>query len=450
MHVDMMKPRRFVFVVPRYGDGIVGGAEVHCRAVVEHLVARGHHVRVLTTTCTSYKSWRNALKEGDDQVGGVQVTRFRTQYPRLFPADEILKLLTTSMKQGTDGLARLAAYDRSSAPSKHLRETLERAFTVAQGPVSKALIRSLATIEADLFVFFGYLYYPTIFGIPSVRARAVMVPLADEEPMLYASIVRHTLRSVRALLVNVEEEAVRLRAIVHPTKVPMAVVALGIDPPETLSADLPIAGVAAPFLLVLGRAGKTRPMAAIWRAFTASKRSANGRTEIELPDGNRVDAERLTLVTAGEMSPHLAGLPRVVQLGRVEDATRWGLMRQAIALVSPSESESLSLVVLESWLVGTSVIVNAACDATTGHVRRSGGGVIIDFSDPNAGARALLDAIAMREPREERASRGRRYVEKNYRWDSVIHAYESVAAAIVEGRDITEVLGHRIDPIPEG
>ena len=184
----------------------------------------------------------------------------------------------------------------------------------------------------------------------------------------------------RALLLNVVEEAERLAAIVAPRCPPQAVVAVGMDPPP---APAPYRRPTdKPFILVLGRAGKTKPLAAVWRALT--ERDPGGM--IELDDGRSVPASELTLVTAGEVAGHFEGMPRVIQLGRVDDATRWGLLRDCLAMVTPSLSESLSLVMLEAWQVRRMVGVNKRCDVTDGHVQRCRGGASIDFEDATLGA----------------------------------------------------------------
>ena len=54
---------RVAFVVQRYGTEVVGGAELHCRWIAEH-VAERHQVEVLTTTATDYLSWQNVLPDG--------------------------------------------------------------------------------------------------------------------------------------------------------------------------------------------------------------------------------------------------------------------------------------------------------------------------------------------------------------------------------------------------
>ena len=66
---------KVAFVVQRYGTEVVGGAELHCRWVAEH-VAERHEVEVLTTTATDYLSWQNVLPEGETTVNGVRVRRF--------------------------------------------------------------------------------------------------------------------------------------------------------------------------------------------------------------------------------------------------------------------------------------------------------------------------------------------------------------------------------------
>ena len=168
--------RRFLFVAPRYHSErapIVGGAEVHSRAVVERLVARGHDVRVLTSCATSYKSWRNALPEGDEIVSGVRVTRFPTTVPRIVGGDEVLKWATTAMKQGADGLARLRDHDAASAVRKRAQRVMERAWIEAQGPMVPKLLRELPRVatENDVVVFYGYLYSTTIFGLPAPESQ---------------------------------------------------------------------------------------------------------------------------------------------------------------------------------------------------------------------------------------------------------------------------------------
>ena len=55
---------RLAFVTPRYGDGVVGGAETAIAEAARGLAARGYDVELLTTCATSHVSWANVHEPG--------------------------------------------------------------------------------------------------------------------------------------------------------------------------------------------------------------------------------------------------------------------------------------------------------------------------------------------------------------------------------------------------
>src|SRR5262245_7723287 len=67
---------RVGFVVPRYGEDVVGGAETLVRGLAEHLAAAGNPVEVLTTCARDHLTWRNAVRPGVTRARGVVVRRF--------------------------------------------------------------------------------------------------------------------------------------------------------------------------------------------------------------------------------------------------------------------------------------------------------------------------------------------------------------------------------------
>src|SRR5687767_9359416 len=66
------------FVIPWYGLGITGGAELLCRRSAEELCARGVTAEVFTTTAGGLMSdWMApSFAPGEDVVNGVRVHRF--------------------------------------------------------------------------------------------------------------------------------------------------------------------------------------------------------------------------------------------------------------------------------------------------------------------------------------------------------------------------------------
>ena len=115
--------------------------------------------------------------------------------------------------------------------------------------------------------------------------------------------------------------------------------------------------------------------------------------------------------------------PDVEVAGRVDDETKWGLLRGAAALVSPSPFESFGLVVLEAWAAGAPVLVNARCAATREHCERSGGGLW--FRDYEEFDVALARLVASRELRTTLADSGARYARSRFAWPKLVDRYVS-------------------------
>ncbi|HTI33116.1 MAG TPA: hypothetical protein VL422_05515, partial [Miltoncostaea sp.] len=70
------------FVVPRYGRGVVGGAEMLCRLLAEDLAGAGVPVEVLTTCAVDHFTWADHHPPGTTVEGGVPVHRFRVEPTR--------------------------------------------------------------------------------------------------------------------------------------------------------------------------------------------------------------------------------------------------------------------------------------------------------------------------------------------------------------------------------
>ena len=99
-------------------------------------------------------------------------------------------------------------------------------------------------------------------------------------------------------------------------------------------------------------------------------------------------------------------------LGRVSEEQKWGLLAQADALVLPSRFESLGIVLLEAWQVGTAVLVPNTNPVTAGQVRRSGGGVAYERESFADALGAVLDAG------KTMGARGREWVRSECSWEA--------------------------------
>jgi glycosyltransferase involved in cell wall biosynthesis len=123
--------------------------------------------------------------------------------------------------------------------------------------------------------------------------------------------------------------------------------------------------------------------------------------------------------------------PQVRALGYVSDEVRAALLAHATALVVPSWYESLSIVLLEAWNYAVPALVNGRCKVLAGQVTRANGGLYYMFpAEFDEAADYLLTRTA---EREALGRQGLAYVEREYRWPTVLSRVESLLAEISRG-----------------
>jgi glycosyltransferase involved in cell wall biosynthesis len=99
-------------------------------------------------------------------------------------------------------------------------------------------------------------------------------------------------------------------------------------------------------------------------------------------------------------------------------------MAAATAVVMPSLYESLSIIALESWLMGTPVLVNGRCTVLKYQCRQSNGGLYYtNYAEFALSLSTLLQSASLRQTLGQQ---GGRYVQKTYSWDSILHKYQTI------------------------
>ena len=127
-------------------------------------------------------------------------------------------------------------------------------------------------------------------------------------------------------------------------------------------------------------------------------------------------------------NPHIKARPtqadRVRNLGWLPDEEVGNAYAAASAYIQPSLFESFSRTIMESWLAGTPVIANSACEVVRWHCERSGGGLL--YSDDYELAQYLaLVAGAGDGALGHLGTRGRDYVLANYTWEAALDRMEA-------------------------
>jgi glycosyltransferase involved in cell wall biosynthesis len=261
----------------------------------------------------------------------------------------------------------------------------------------------------DRVLFWAYRYSSSYFGLPLVGDRAILVPTAEEDPLIHAPVLESFFARPKGFVFLTPEEAELVRNCA-PITAPAAVIGCGLEPPSAppdRSALEPL-GLTDPFVLYMGRVDPNKGCEALLRYFT--RYAAGGRS--------------VQLVMAGPANMPVPAHPSIRHLGFVSEAVRDALLARARALVMPSPYESLSMVLLEAWNHGVAALVNARCAVLRGQVRRADGGLYYRNGGEFC---AALDYLLDR-PDAARAfgAQGRAYVDREYRWPAVLAKIEQV------------------------
>jgi len=384
---------RVLVVVQRYGD-VAGGAETHARELVNRL--RPHvSIDVATTTARDYWTWKNELIAGEDRVDGVRVFRFMVDA----------------------GRARdFRRHERAAFRTEHSLAD-ERAFIRAQGPHAPELLEFLHREGPgyDCVLFFTYIYAPTVYGVPLVPERAVVVPTAHDEPALALAAYRPVFHAPRALAFNTVEERDMVHRRFGNQRVPHDVVGVGVDVPARSDPDRfrQAHDIEGPYFLYVGRIVESKGCPELfdhWARFAARH------------DGPA------TLVLAGHREMAVPDRPDVRYIGTVSDADKFDGLAGCTALVYSGRLDSLSMVTLEAWAMGRPVVVSARAPVLASMSRRAGAGLPYGSADEFAELlELLLERPALAAALGEQ---GRAFVARTYTWPGVVEKYLDLFAEI--------------------
>ena len=379
-------------MVPRFGRQVIGGAETHVRQLALRATPPGWSVEIATTCARDHQTWSNDHPAGTALEDGMPVHRFAVS-PRSAARYESLH---TAIIEGR------ATY-------------LDEIEWLSQSVWSEDLQRWLETSDHDLAVFSPYLFGTTVWGAQVDPDRAAMMPCLHDEPYARIEVVRRSIAAVRGCLFNSTGEERLARSICDVRD--GGVVGLGFDAP---SAPPPPGfarkhGLDDGYVIYAGRLEEGK------RVHVAVEYAVRYAHE-------RPDAPRLVLIGSGDYHPPPAARGIVTRLGYLSEEEKRRAFAEALALVNPSELESLSIVLMESWLEGTPALVAAGSEVMRDHCEQSGGGLAFGSYEQYRDSVDLLLA----DPGQARAmgAQGREYVLDVYGWPSVSRRFNELVGRL--------------------
>jgi len=425
---------KIAFIVQRYGTEILGGSEYHCRLIAERL-APTHQVEVLTTCAADYISWKNEYAEGTDRIRGVTVRRF---------ANARTRDITTFNR-----------YSEWIFTSTHTRDD-EMEWLRQQGPWCPALLDNLERNhhQYDVLIFFTYLYAPTVLGARIAPHKSILVPTAHDEPAIHLEIYKELFSLPAGLAYNTEVERRFLTTHFSIRAVEEETIGCGVDlpPSQGWPRERP-AAEAVDGEEAVDEDGAPDESSPSFRPHLAQRGTMfRRRHRLHGPFvlyGGRIDpgkgCEELieyfgayvqdggdaSLVLMGVKLMPLPEEPFIRFAGRLSDQERLQALEAATVVVVPSPYESLSLLALESFAVGTPILANARSEVLVDHCHKSNAGLY--YADRDEFTECLKLLLADHRLRARMGQNGRHYVQRNYRWDVILGKYDKMVTGLRQG-----------------
>jgi glycosyltransferase involved in cell wall biosynthesis len=120
--------------------------------------------------------------------------------------------------------------------------------------------------------------------------------------------------------------------------------------------------------------------------------------------------------------------PSVRFAGMLSEQERAEALEAATVVVVPSPHESLSLLALESFAVGTPILANARSEVLVDHCLKSNAGLF--YADQDEFTEALKLLLSDDRLRAGMGRNGRNYIKQNYRWDVIMQKYDRLTSKL--------------------
>jgi glycosyltransferase involved in cell wall biosynthesis len=403
LNAEPIRSDTIAFIPPRFGQGVIGGAEAVLADVAVGLAKRGHNVEILTTCAKDHFTWANAFRPGvtalsvtaDDGavMPEIIVRRFEVEMdsPGTF-RDRIGNRILAG-----DGIT-IQDQQRWMNASLRCSGLWDHVFNRGQ--------------RYRAMVFAPYMFWTT-FAVSQIHPeRSIIMPCLHDEPPAYLDLFSSMIEGAHGVWLLTEPER-DLAARLYNLPERQTIVGASVDIPDSYDPEAFRAeyGIDQPYVYFGGRREWGKGWDDLLLGFARYLR-------------RRHPAPGLSLVTSGVGD--VTGPPgtdgHIIDVGLLSDRQRDNAMAGAAAYLQPSAMESFSRTVLEALLAATPVIANGASDVVSWHLANSGGG--LTYSGEAELVQCLNFITDEPEAAAALAKNGPAYVESRYRLARVLDRME--------------------------
>lgn len=381
---------KLAFVTPWYGN-IPGGAESECRRTVENLKKHGVEVEILTTCVKEFLSdWStNFYKEGTYDLNGIIIRRFMVRKRDTVLFDKINYKLMRNLKISSE---EEQIFMREMVNSPNLYSYI-----------------SEHSADYDYFLFIPYMFGTTYYGSRIYPEKSILIPCLHDESYAYLDIYKTMFENVKGIIFHASPEKVLANRLYNLSN-KQTVLGEGIDMDFAYEPDRfrEKYGIKNDFILYAGRkeAGKNVPL--LIDFFCRYKK--HNKNEL-----------KLVLIGSGTIEIPSENKNDIIDLGFVPLQDKYDAYAAATFLCQPSLNESFSIVIMESWLCKSPVLVHGDCAVTKDHCIKCNGGLY--FNDYYEFEGCLDFYMENPETRKIMAENGMSYVVGNFSWDKIVEKY---------------------------
>ena len=389
--------KKIGFVSPWYGKESRGGAETELRELAQHLNAAGMKLEVLTTCCRSFKDdWSvNHFKPGLRSEEGIPVRRFPVR------------------KRDT------AAFDAVNAKLIHGQQVskAEEEIFCREMINSPQMYDYISEHKDDyeVFVFIPYMFGTTFYGCQACMEKAVLIPCLHDESYAYMQCFREVYSKVRGMVFNADPErklAERLYGVKGDSFVTFGI---GMDTDWSFDAKRfrRKYKIDSPFMLYAGRKEAGKKVDMLVQYFAEYKKKHDDDLKLVMIGGGQID---------------IPDRRNTVDLGFVDAQDKYDACAAATLFCNPSQMESFSLVIMESWLAGRPVLVNGKCAVTRDFAVQSNGGLY--FENYPEFEKCIEYMLSHRDVSDQMGENGGAYVRDHFSWEVIIERYNRYFSGI--------------------
>lgn len=406
--------KKIGIIVQRYGLEVNGGAEYHARILAEQLV-KSYEVTVLTTKALDYVSWDNHYNEDIEKINDVTVKRFPTKYTRNHKRINKSRRTIFKKRKYHRVLSKLPLISFLDDKVDILKPTKKQnlRWLKDQGPYCPSLIQYLEDNNNNYscFIFFTYLYYPTVVGVNKVKGKSIFIPTAHDEPEIYASLYKDVFEQASFIMYNTLAEKKLVEANFSNLTQYSDIAGIGIQKPELdYSIKVPEKyNYDFDYFIYIGRIDNSKGCDNLVNSFLNFKKIC--------------PQKKSKLILVGKNHTDIKESKDVILTGFVNERVKYHLLDNAKALIIPSMFESMSMVTLEAMAQGKIVVANKLCEVLNDHIVKSESG----FSYENE---TELIALFNKIPQlsddefEVHGQKAISYVKENYAWNKVLDKFD--------------------------